>query len=502
MMHFDVSDIFERIMMSHQSYSQLHEYFDESGILNDYHSLVLQLANDLDMIGVAIKSGDRTTPNEYLLRNIDVVRTKLEDLRRTSLKPENIEGFIGLRRIFENIQDLAERLTILHSYTSYDASHIKKPLRQETIDRMITSQQVDPALLFSNLTIKSDTFRHALRLTIAVVAGYLLAHVFSIGHSYWILLTIIVILKPAYSLTKKRNSDRLFGTVGGMLIGILIVQLPTNSTVLLLLIIAFMVGSYSSMRRNYFISVLLMTAYLVLFYHMLNPKDFSMLLKDRIVDTVIGGIIAFAASFFLFPSWERHKIKPIVISMLRDVNSYFSLVTEVLKGNAPGRMTRQLARKHALVALANLSDAFSRMLSEPESQQKDTKTLHKFVVLNHTFTSYVATLLQYIQTQLPDIDAADFLAVTGEVQQLFDDAIASIESGSTQDIDTEKHALRKLNDLANELLERRVDELNQGMIETPTRISLLSVKSLIDQLNLVYNVAADINKVTKELKLQ
>jgi uncharacterized membrane protein YccC len=55
-------------------------------------------------------------------------------------------------------------------------------------------------------------FRHSLRLTIAIVFAYLLGFIFDIQNTYWILLTVIVIMRPSYGLTKERSKDRIIGT--------------------------------------------------------------------------------------------------------------------------------------------------------------------------------------------------------------------------------------------------------------------------------------------------
>jgi len=43
MIHLEAADIFESIMMSHQQYSLLHQYFDATNILYDYQTLALEL---------------------------------------------------------------------------------------------------------------------------------------------------------------------------------------------------------------------------------------------------------------------------------------------------------------------------------------------------------------------------------------------------------------------------------------------------------------------------
>ena len=101
MIHLDVVDIFERIMMSHQQYTLLHQYFDETNILNDYYNLAKELAYELEDLGIAVKSGEPLSNTRNLVEQISKVTEKLDQLRLTYLKPDNIEGFISLRRILE-----------------------------------------------------------------------------------------------------------------------------------------------------------------------------------------------------------------------------------------------------------------------------------------------------------------------------------------------------------------------------------------------------------------
>lgn len=56
-----------------------------------------------------------------------------------------------------------------------------------------------------------------------------------------------------------------------------------------------------------------------------------------------------------------------------------------------------------------------------------------------------------------------------------------------------------LNDRVNVLLQKRKQELEEGLLETSTRRPLFDLKSIVDQFNLIYNVAADINKTAKKM---
>ena len=497
MIHLEIADIFERIMMSHQQYAQLHSYFSETGILNDFHGLTGQLAATLEEIGIAVKSGEKAVPNTELAEQVAATRNKLDALRISHLKPDNIEGFIYLRRILENIQDITNRLNNLYSYTVADAKI--KAFKQSDLDQMVSHQPITVAMFFDNLTLRSDTFRHSLRVSLAILAGFLTARFAHFGHSYWIMLTIVVILKPAFSLTRKRNADRLFGTISGLLIGMGIVYFVHNQHVLLFLLIVFMLATYSLLRLNYFWMVLFMTPYLILFYQFLRPQDFTLLLKDRLIDTAIGSAIAFIASAFLFPLWERERITPLMVAMVNEVKIYFEAVSNTTAGL---QTQKQVARKNVLVALANLTDAFNRMLKEPRHQRVGIESLYQFVVLNHQLTSYIATLSFYLQNEQEEKTTV-FSAAVKDIIHNLDDIICNLGCESAADATVlRKDSIRKLNEQSDELLLKRKTELQNGMLETSTRKTLFNFKSLVNQVNLIYNATVEISKISQRLKME
>ncbi len=501
MIYMDIADMFERIMTSYQYYETLHKYFDETGILEDYQSLALMLADEIDEIGIAVKSGSPSVITETIPEQIKQTGDKLDSLRSTFMKPENIEGFLNLRRILENIQDIYARVKTLHLYTTYDRSLTKKQLPAVDYGKYISHQDITPEMLLDNLSLRSDTFRHSLRVSIAVITGYAGSLFFPLGHSYWILLTIVVILKPAYSLTKSRNIDRLLGTVLGIAIGIPFIYFIQDKTALLLVMIVLMIGTYVFIRKHYFTSVLLMTPYIIIFFHLLNPATFKTVLMDRLIDTAIGSAIAFGASLFLFPAWEREKIKPVMIAMLKEAINYLHSITCFFNGvPSVEQQKHKVARKDALVALANLSDAFNRMVSEPKRMQHNMEEIHHFVVLCHMLMSYIATLSQFIQRMDSTELASEFLSLINYLIEYLKNAKAMLEGVQvTEDIKQIKEALQSVNDHANALLQKRQIELSQGLAESETRKQLGRVKSIVDQFNFIFNVACDINKTARQL---
>ncbi len=501
MIHLEVANLFEQIIMSHQRYANLQAQFHDTGILEDFYHLAKALSAQLENIGVAIKSGETSVPSADLDEQVSQTAQKLDAMRLSHLTAENIEGFITLRQVLQNLQDLASRISILHKYTSYDAMLVKKAPPNESFDKMIRHQEITPALFVTNLTLRSDTFRHSLRVSIAILVGFLTTQFLNFGHSYWILLTIAVIMKPAFSLTKKRNGHRLAGTIAGVVIGMLLLYTIHNETILLVLLVLFMIAAYSTMRLNYFVMVLFMTPYLLLFYHFLHPQNFTLILKDRVIDTLTGSVIAFLASTFLFPYWERSKIGPLMTTMVEEIKNYFTVIAAAFSGAELTGADRQLARKNVFVALANLSDAFTRMLSEPKTQQHGARDIYQFVVLCNTLTSYMATLANF---PLPANSTTqhELQKVAAEIGRFLSATLNCLGTGEKIAVQPAQHdPLKVLNQQANLLLAQRKLELQQGQLETTTRKNLFQTQSLVSQVNLIYNAAVELCKITKKINM-
>ena len=500
MIFIDIVDLFERVITSHQDYEALHNYSKESDILQQYHEVLLTIADDLNDIGIAIKSGRPSLDAGLVNANIKALKASFIQFRDKNRTAANVEGFISLRNILDNIEDIGDRLHILHNYTTYDRQLAKAPDQQYDYEQFTTHQDIDPRLLLDHLNLQSNTFRHALRVSIATLTGYVVSTFFPFGHSYWILLTIIVILKPAYSLTKKRNYDRLLGTIAGAAIGLLVIYFVKERDGIFISMIIFMIGAYSFMRTRYLVFVLLMTPYILLLFYLLNPHDFRTVIMDRVIDTGIGSVIAFLANSFVFPAWEHEQISDYLINIISANSQYFRNVANAFAGKPSSLNEFKLSRKQAFVSLANLSDAFNRMISEPKSRQKNIRELNQFVVLNQMFTSHIATLSSYTQV-IPAVSlSANYQQIVNSILQKLDQskAVLTHQAVTAMPVNA-KEGLRVINDQINGLIEQRKAELEQGITESETRKKLSWFKPVVDQFNFISKIAADLEKTSLAL---
>ncbi|MEO6584155.1 MAG: FUSC family membrane protein, partial [Ferruginibacter sp.] len=410
--YLDTADLFESVMTIYQQYSILHEQFDETGILAEYQQLISSLSEELYEVGLAIKSGKTSVVQTDYKSQVAAAKEHFEMLRQTYMKGEKVDDFISLGRILNNLQDMEKRITELHHFTSYDKKIKRHSTASAHFDNYTASEDLRPSIFFNNLNFRSNIFRYSLRVSLALLAGFIISLFFTIGHSYWILLTIVVILKPAYSLTRQRNKDRLIGTFLGAVIGFAVLFVVHDKTALLFLMIGFMTGSYVFLRTNYFVAVLFMTPELLIFFQLLSPGSLMSVLSDRVIDTAIGSMIAFLSNLFLVPTWERTSIRNYMKGMVLANEAYFTLIATCFTTEIKPDIEKiKSVRTNVLIALANLSDSFSRMLSEPRRYQEGINAIHRFVVLNHTLTSHIATLSYYLNVKENEFRSQALLAV-------------------------------------------------------------------------------------------
>jgi uncharacterized membrane protein (TIGR01666 family) len=504
MVFMDVADLFEIAMTSHQDYEKLHRYFDDTDILIEYRHLINTLAAELDEIGIALKSGRRSGYDKRIDDELIAERKHLQELRLKNLRPDNIDGFISLRHILDSIDEIATHIRTLHQYTSYDAKLRKKKINAPDPEDFIIHQSIDPQLIIDNLSFRSNIFRHSLRISAAALFAYVIAEFFPLGHGYWILLAIIVILKPAYSLTRTRNFERLAGTIIGASIGALVLYLVKDKTTIIVLLALSMIGTYSFMRKKYLVSVTLMTLYLLLMFHLLDPKDFRAIMIDRVIDTAIGSVIAIVFGYLIAPVWEHERINEYMSDALKDILNYYKLITSTFTGKTFEKQEAVVMRKNSWVSLANLSDTFNKMLSEPKRKQKNAKELHQFVVANHMLASHIATLSYYadsVQQEYITEDYHPLITATTLALQRSLDMLDEEKKKQNKDliITTDPGQIRLLSQRINQLVTKRQEEVKAGQMETSTRKTLSEFKSITDQFYFIYKIAVDVEKVTKQL---
>ena len=376
-------DLFEHITASYYDYNKLRDQFSETGALEKIHASLTRIVVELDRMGIAIQNNTGFVSAFHYDEEIKQLK---EDIDKESL---GSSSSLILKKIIVNVRNLLLGLSKINSYFNREIRTKKSNVDHS---KFVSHQPLHPNVLLNNISMESSIFRHAVRVSIACLAGFGISRWIAYGeHSYWILLTIAFILKPAFSLTRQRNIQRILGTLAGGLIGFFILAFFTNTTVLFLFMIFFMIGTYSFLRINYLVMVIFTTPYILILFSFLGFL-FSDVARERVLDTLIGCAIALLVSYFLFPKWESQQLRSYMKKMLRSNLHYLNRIVEALSGKKPRWTDYKLAREEEFLNSANLSAAFDRMMSEPRHTQSATSQVHHFVVLNHILFSNLASI--------------------------------------------------------------------------------------------------------------
>ncbi|MBW8361378.1 MAG: FUSC family protein [Kaistella sp.] len=507
LMFLNSIDLHEKLMTSESDYKKVQQRFGDTDFLLSISKYLTLIAGELTSIGIAMQAGIKAKSIRNIDEELQLLFEEYFDLRNQKLSADYLEDFMILRQIMVRITDISEEIKTIYRAFSQDEKLAKSLSTGLDIKNFTPSQEkINFKVLRNNLSVESSHFRHAVRITLALVAGYFVSRLefLGIGHSYWILITIIAIMRPAYSTTKDRNLLRLYGTFVGAVLAYIILYFITDSTLLFVILLVSMILCFSMLKWKYFWAVLFMTIYIFLTFNLLTPGNINVIFKDRILDTVIAGLVAFAVSYFVLPVWEHTQNLQLMQKAAKSNLEYFQVVMDSFKEEKIDPYFYKLKRKNAIINMANLSDNFQRMITDPKNQQKKLEIVHQFVNTSHLITAYTASLSQFSKTKksYPEIDFENWnLKISAEIGKV----IAHLSEEQTEGTVTPEKTITP-EDAVEIMLENRKKEIEENEIydrRDPGRIThLTELNNIRSLLYLIDDVSKEQIKILEKLKPQ
>jgi uncharacterized membrane protein YccC len=314
-------DLHELFVGAHTDYPLVRNTFGGSDLLVFYRDLIRKAAADLEEIGLAVLQNHAPRSRVNVKAELRAIEFEIDLMRKQGLPAKNHEAYSAISSTFRRVWSATRLIDKMRRSLSSDPSTTETELRlDQALTRFVSSRRVPFGQIFSNLTMASPSFRHALRVTIAVAVGFWLGRLLPLTNAYWIVMTTVIILKPGYSLTKQRNGQRIVGTLIGCAASIALMIFVKEPHILLVVMFASMVMSYSLLLFNYTASVVFTSSYVLLMFHLLAPGSMR-IIGERAIDTVVGCAIAIAASH-LFPYWEYRLMGKLVNNMINATRQY------------------------------------------------------------------------------------------------------------------------------------------------------------------------------------
>jgi uncharacterized membrane protein YccC len=216
---------------------------------------------------------------------------------------------------------------------------------------------------------------YTIRLMLCTGVAAVLSEVLPLQRSYWLVLTVGIILKPDFGSVFARALQRAIGTIVGAVLGAAILAIVPYGPWLLLPFGVLAALLPYARARNFGLVATFLTPLVVLLIDLLDQSGWR-LAEARLVDTVLASAVVLVVGYAPWPSaWQIH-LPGQFAEAVRAVADYMDdALTPGPEGSAqPARGTGQAGglpewpsrlRRTAARSLSNVRLEFQRTLSEP-----------------------------------------------------------------------------------------------------------------------------------------
>ncbi|HSI05723.1 MAG TPA: FUSC family protein [Myxococcota bacterium] len=270
-----------------------------------------------------------------------------------------------LRDGIANAYDTTDRL-----YESRVTPLVQAPVASGTEEARVPL----PRRLVEELRTHPLQVRHAMRVCIMATVAVIITQYFRLERGYWVTLNVVILLQPYTVATAVKTLQRVSGTALGGIVAALMMAYVQNESALLVIATLLAGVCASVMQLNYGLYAFFLTPTFVL---LAEVRAFDVHLPElRIVNTVIGGVLALVGSRFFWPQRESEQLPDAIADTIRAMRAYFDEAMRALTEPTPAQQAKFMdARRHYGLKL-NLAEAsFQRRLAEIGADDKQLEPM-------------------------------------------------------------------------------------------------------------------------------
>jgi uncharacterized membrane protein YccC len=273
--------------------------------------------------------------------------------------------------------------------------------------------------LQGHFSLASPVLRHALRSALAMTSVYFLAYALPwTTRPYWLLLSVAVVLRGTLDDTLSRRNARVLGTAIGCVI--VTVLVPLVPAVWLQLVFVAAVGlAHAFVNVRYRLTASAATVMALLQAHFASPS-FAPLVVERLLDTVLGALFAWAFSYVL-PSWERRGLPAAIERALLALRRYSH---GALDDEPTARARQRVARQQAYDALANVAAALERSAAEPKRVRPPLGLLVRALEHGQRLMAHLSSLRSLVQRREAQLPRAETRAALLSARHSIDEQLS------------------------------------------------------------------------------
>ncbi|GIJ94959.1 FUSC family protein [Capnocytophaga stomatis] len=498
LMFIELVDIFELALANPVQYEKIDKEFAENkDVLQIYADFLQELSKQLQQMSVYIGSRKQIKLDDSLKNLLLQAKLKNEELKNQIKTESDKEKSLTLRNFYiyiENQYKSIEKIRVIFdNYYSHDAG--KRD--EKTYRKFVSYQNYSWKRLKDHMSFKSSFFRHSIRLSVTTLIAYLIGNYFSISNAYWILLTIFLIMRPGFGLTKERSLSRIYGTILGGVIAFAVIFLFPQPNLYLYFGVLCMPIAFGLMQENYMYASIFITITAIFMFALISPDVYSVI-HDRLLDTAIGVGLAFVANYLLFPSWESRTYQDVVQKSIQANVDYLKQVKIIFNENQGITNTYKVSRKEAFLALSNLNAAFQRMLQEPKSKQNDNTSIYEIIVIQQSFLASVASLGVRLKSKQVTFPKEIFNETIDSLISLLKRTLLLFTDNFSEELKENDFSLEKLNQEMQKIVEQQQNSSQYSTDSLPV-ISMRETHLYWEQFNYLFGLVKNLEQAIKQM---
>ena len=410
--YFIAQDIHERASSTHYPYSALTEAFFHHDVLFRCQRLLDQQGRACRQLAKSLLL-NRPFSHEQSEQALADLRASIDNLSERG-KPEWRPLIRPLNALADNLSTLEAQIASVHNPDT-DSERRDSALYDRSPSSLLEAWK----RVRLNFTLGSPTFRHAVRLTTALVVGYGLLQWLDPQQGFWILLTTLFVCRPNFATTRRFLSQRILGTVLGLIAGWASISLFPQPLIQSMIAVAAGVSFFANREKHYVVATASITLLVLCSFNQVG--DGFDLIWPRLFDTLIGSLIAGLAVFFILPDWQGRRLYREAAKVLTNHRRYLDEIVHQYEEGKQDDLAYRLARRNAHNADAALSTLLTNMLHEPGHYRKqDADNGLRFLVLSNTLLSHLSALGAHRHRLAEDEDDAAFVPLAKRISALLE----------------------------------------------------------------------------------
>jgi uncharacterized membrane protein YccC len=214
-----------------------------------------------------------------------------------------------------------------------------------------------PLLVLATQVRRGFTGMFAIRLMLCIGVATVLSQALPLQRSYWVPLTVAVVLRPDLGSVFARALQSAAGTVIGAGVGALILASGPPDALVVIWLAVFALALPYGQNRNYGLFTVFFAPLVVLLIDLLS-NDGWRLASARLIDALLGCGIALLIGYAPWPSSWHGSWRPDFADTVGAIADYLDqAVGQGTRGTAPHAAAR--------IQLATLQTEFQRAMAEP-----------------------------------------------------------------------------------------------------------------------------------------